>query len=72
MICVERDVPCAKLAVDGLNDLIKHLLRLKAGTNPPVLLLKKVFVSQEFSKSVLREGDKPSCGGLSMVLLVTC
>lgn len=54
IVVVERDVPCAQLAVNDLNTWIEHLYTLSGKSEFPRIVLKKVFASREFAQAKLR------------------
>lgn len=58
IVVVERDVPCARLAVEDLNSWIENLYRLSGKVDFPRIVLKKVFATREFEEAKLR-GEEP-------------
>ncbi len=58
IVVVERDVPCARLAVDDLNTWMERIYTLSGKTNFPRIVLKKVFATREFERAALR-GNEP-------------
>lgn len=74
IVVVERDVPCARMAVETLQEMMTHLFALTPGNNNcPKINLKKVFVSKEFEKAALHLGQDVQVGeydGTSCDLLI--
>lgn len=58
IVVVERDVPCAQLAVNDLNTWLEQLYTLIGKADFPRIVLKKVFASREFVQTKLR-GKEP-------------
>lgn len=57
IVVVERDVPCAQLAVDDLNEWMERIFALSGKAEAPRIKLKTVFATPEFKNADLR-GDE--------------
>ncbi len=57
IVVIERDVPCAGLAMEDLNEWLKNIFNLSGRTEIPKIILKKVFASQEFARAELRGNE---------------
>ncbi len=62
IVVIERDVPCARLAVEDLNEWLEKIFILSGKDKFPRIVLKKVFISSEFAQADLR-GNEPAFVG---------
>lgn len=62
IVVVEQDVPCARLAVNSLQENFDAIFALADKPRPPRIRLKKVFISSEFQNADLHAGADVTVG----------
>ncbi len=62
IVVVEQDVPCARLAVNSLQENFDAIFALADKPRPPRIRLKKMFISSEFRNAGLHAGADVTVG----------
>lgn len=64
IVVVERDVPCAALAVKDLQAALDSIYALSSGATPPRINLKKVYCTAEFEHLATGDGHDRAVGSI--------